>query len=31
MELLSILNWKIDSSDVMKTIYESNDKQRSKL
>ena len=27
MELLSILDWKIDSSDVMKTIYESNDKQ----
>jgi hypothetical protein len=31
MELLSILNWQIDSSDVMKTIYESNDKQMAQV
>ncbi len=31
MELLSILDWKVDSSNVMKTIYESNDKQMAEV
>ncbi len=31
MELPSILNWKIDASDVMKTIQESNNKQMAEV